>query len=84
MFRAPLHVLKGGAEVARDGVVTAAPAGATQLVRPEYDRTIEGRVRRFFDDHMTIGFDHFPLADQELADAGATVEVRPCRARGMP
>jgi formylmethanofuran dehydrogenase subunit A len=84
MFREPAHVFKGGVEVARNGAVTAAPPGATQLVRPEYDRTVESRVRRFFDDHMTIGFDHFPLADQELADAGTSVEIRPCRARRSP
>lgn len=81
MFREPAYVFKNGAEVARNGAVTATPTGATQLVRPEFDRAIEARIRRFFDDHMTIGFEHFPLADQELADAGATVEIRPCRPR---
>jgi formylmethanofuran dehydrogenase subunit A len=81
MFGAPAHVFRAGAEVARDGVVTAAPMGATQLVLPEYDRAIEARIRRFFDDHMTIGFEHFPLAEDELAEAGARLEVQPCRAR---
>jgi formylmethanofuran dehydrogenase subunit A len=82
MFREPAYVFKNGAEVARNGVVTASPDGATQLVRPDYDKAIESRIRRFFDDHMTIGFDHFPLGDDELSEAGASVEVQPCRARG--
>jgi formylmethanofuran dehydrogenase subunit A len=79
MFRAPTHVFKAGVEVAREGKVVAAPDGATQLVRPAFDRAIEKRLRRFFDDHMTIGFDHFPLSEDELVDAGARVEEHGCR-----
>jgi formylmethanofuran dehydrogenase subunit A len=79
MFREPAHVFKAGIEVARHGEIIAVPDGATQLVRPGYDRAIETRLRRFFDDHMTIGFDHFPLSDGELLDAGARVEEHACR-----
>jgi len=83
MFRAPALVMKGGVEVARDGAITAAPQGATQLVRPEYDRLVERRIRGFFDDHLSVGFETFPLAEEELADAGARLEPRPCRAGGV-
>jgi formylmethanofuran dehydrogenase subunit A len=82
MFRAPAHVFKSGIEVAREGEVIAAPTGATQLVRPGYDRTVETRLRRFFDDHLTVGFDHFPLSEGELADAGTRIEEHPCRTTG--
>jgi formylmethanofuran dehydrogenase subunit A len=64
--------------------VLAAPSGATQLVRPGYDRAIETRVRRFFDDHMTIGFANFPLSADELAMSGARVEEHTCRAERAP
>jgi formylmethanofuran dehydrogenase subunit A len=80
MFRAPAHVFKSGVEVARDGAILAVPSGVTQLVRPVYDKQIEGHVRRFFDDHMTIGFDHFPLSAGELADAGVVAAEQQCRA----
>jgi formylmethanofuran dehydrogenase subunit A len=82
MFREPAHVFKGGVEVARAGRLVASPAGATQLVRPGYDRHIEKSVRRFFDDHMTIAFERFPLAEDELAEAGARIEERPCVGTG--
>jgi formylmethanofuran dehydrogenase subunit A len=81
MFRVPTHVFKAGVEVARHGDILAAPAGATQLIRPHYDKTIESRLRRFFDDHMTVSFDHFPLADDEFAEAGALVEPHLCERR---
>lgn len=82
MFRAPALVMKGGVEVARDGAITATPQGATQLVRPEYDRLVERRIRGFFDDHMSVGFETFPLAEDEFAEAGARLEPRPCRTSG--
>lgn len=78
-FGAPAHVFKSGIEVARDGAILAVPSGTTQLVRPSYDMQVEHHVRRFFDDHMTIGFEHFPLSSGELADAGLVVAEQPCR-----
>jgi formylmethanofuran dehydrogenase subunit A len=82
MFRTPAHVFKSGIEVARNGAVAAAPSGATQLVRPGYDTQIERALRRFFDDHMTIGFGHFPLSEQEIVDGGGHLAEHPCRAAG--
>ena len=81
MFAAPRYVFKDGVEVARDGAIVAAPASATHLVRPDHDGAIEREIRSFFDDHMSIGFDHFQLSDNELADAGSKLLVHPCRAR---
>jgi len=82
MFREPALVLKGGAEICRRGRLVAVPMGATQLVRPGYDRQVEKRLRRFFDDHMTIGFAQFPLGQQELAEAGLRLEERECAEAG--
>jgi len=82
MLAEPAHVFKAGVEVARRGKILAAPAGAVQTVRPDYDRQIETHLRRFFDDHMTIAFEHFPLAESEILDTGGRLETRPCRAAG--
>jgi formylmethanofuran dehydrogenase subunit A len=80
MYREPAHVFKSGVEIARGGTLMEAPSGATQLVRPDYDKQIERQVRRYFDDHLTIGFDHFPLSAGEFADAGIALAEQPCRA----
>jgi formylmethanofuran dehydrogenase subunit A len=79
MLREPSRVLKRGAEIVRDGKLLTSVVGATQVVRPGYDRQIESRIRRFFGDHMSIGFDHFPLRSDEIAEAGGRVEEQPCR-----
>jgi formylmethanofuran dehydrogenase subunit A len=81
MFGAPQHVFKAGIEVVRDGAILAAPAGATHVVRPEFDRAIEGEIRRFFADHMSVGLDHFRLGEDELADAGLRLVAEACRPR---
>jgi formylmethanofuran dehydrogenase subunit A len=67
--------------VARDGALAAAPMGVTHVARPEFDGAIEGRVRSFFADHMSVQFDHFRLGDGELADAGIGVQVHACAPR---
>jgi formylmethanofuran dehydrogenase subunit A len=81
MFERPRRVFKDGVEVARDGVLCAVPSGATQRIRPAFDRAIERRIKTFFDDHMTVGFANFPLASDELAAAGLRVDEVACRAR---
>ncbi|HEX3498252.1 MAG TPA: formylmethanofuran dehydrogenase subunit A, partial [Stellaceae bacterium] len=82
MFRTPAHVFKSGIEIARDGVIAASPAGATQIVRPGYDAQIERALRRFFDDHMTVGFDHFALSEHEIVDGGGRLAEHACGAAG--
>ena len=84
MLRAPSRVFKRGTEIVRDGKLLTSVAGVTQVVRPGYDRQIERRIRRFFDDHMSIGFDHFPLRPDEIAEAGGRIEEQPCRTGRAP
>jgi formylmethanofuran dehydrogenase subunit A len=81
MFATPRHVFKSGVEVAREGTLLAAPASLTHIVRPEYDRAIERRIKAFFDDHMTVGFEHFSLSESELSDNGVELVAHPCGPR---
>lgn len=81
MFMTPDYVFKDGVEVARGGEVVATPGGRTHVVRPEFDRAIERPLKKFFDDHMTMRFENFALAEHELADAGIGVAVHACRPR---
>lgn len=73
MFMKPAHVFKNGVEVVRDHVILSAPMGATHVVRPVYDATIETTIRQFFDDHMTVGYDHFGIAKAEIEETGSRV-----------
>jgi formylmethanofuran dehydrogenase subunit A len=74
-------VLKDGRTVVRDGKIIAEAQGATNLVRPEHDPAIVGRIERFFEEHMTVRLSHFKLSDGEIEGRGGHIEVRPTRRR---
>jgi formylmethanofuran dehydrogenase subunit A len=79
MFSAPEYVFKDGELVAGGGKVVNVVRGATHVVRPEFDRGIEKRLRDYFDRFHTIGFDNFPISADELIDCGSRGPlVHPC------
>jgi formylmethanofuran dehydrogenase subunit A len=81
MFRAPRYVFKDGVEVSGASGIAATPIGATHVVRPDFDKSVTGTIRDFFDDRMTLRFEHFPLSQGELADAGIRLLEHACRKR---
>jgi formylmethanofuran dehydrogenase subunit A len=66
MFRTPEYVFKDGVLVARAGRVTATPVGGTHFVEPGFDPAIEKTLRRHWDAHGAIRFDHVPIGKDEL------------------
>jgi len=56
--------------------------GATHVVRPDYDRSIEKPLNEYFDRYLTVRMENFKLADEEIirGDKGSIV-VQPTRAR---
>jgi len=71
MFQAPEYVFKDGEVVARDGRIVKVVRGATHVVRPEFDRGIEKRLREYFDRFHTMRFDNFPISTDELVECGS-------------
>jgi formylmethanofuran dehydrogenase subunit A len=71
MFRAPEYVFKDGELVAQDGRIVKVVRGATHVVRPDFDRGIETRLRDYFDRHHTVRFDNFPICADELVECGS-------------
>jgi len=61
MFATPRYVVKGGSLVVEEGQLRRAPAGHRLYVRPEFDRAVETGVRRFFEQHSTVSFEHYPV-----------------------
>lgn len=66
MFATPEHVFKDGVRVARAGKLTATPVGGTHYVEPGYDPMIEKTLRRHWDDHASIRFEHATITHDEL------------------
>lgn len=61
MFATPRYVLKDGRLVVEEGQLRRAPEGRRLHVRPAYDASVEARLRRYFDRHMTMRFDNYPV-----------------------
>jgi formylmethanofuran dehydrogenase subunit A len=71
MFAAPEYVFKDGELVAQRGRIVKVSRGATHVVRPQFDRGIEKRLRDYFERYHTIRFDNFAISPEELADCGS-------------
>ena len=65
-----------GRVVVRDGRIVAETHGATNVVRPEHDPAIAGRIERFFTEHMTVRLPHFRVSEAEIEGCGGRIEVR--------
>ncbi|HEX7440058.1 MAG TPA: formylmethanofuran dehydrogenase subunit A [Caldimonas sp.] len=66
MFRTPEYVFKDGTLVARAGRVVATPVGGTHFVEPGHDPAIEKTLRRHWQAHGAINFDHVAIGRDEL------------------
>ena len=82
MFATPEYVFKSGELVVKNGKVVKVVQGATHVVRPDYDRSIEKPLNEYFDRYLTVRMDNFKLADEEIVngDNGAII-VQPTAAR---
>jgi formylmethanofuran dehydrogenase subunit A len=82
MFSTPEYVFKDGELVASDGRIVQVTRGATHVVRPEFDRSIEKSLKDYFSRYHTIAFDNFTIDADELIDCGSrTALEHPCGRR---
>ena len=83
-------MFKNGELVVKNGKVVKVVQGATHVVRPDYDKSIEKPLNDYFDRYLTVRMDNFKLADEEIvngdkrrhhraADRGARVVTPACR-----
>jgi formylmethanofuran dehydrogenase subunit A len=82
MFERPEYVFKDGRLVARKGKIVKVTTGTTHVVRPEYDRGIEERLRDYMARYQTVGIDNFPVGDEEIVGEGrGTLSIVPTKRR---
>ncbi|MBI2970730.1 MAG: formylmethanofuran dehydrogenase subunit A [Gammaproteobacteria bacterium] len=80
MFSRPRLVFKDGELVARNGKVLQDRPGSVHVVKPEFDRRIEKRLKRHFDRYGTIKLGNFKIGDDEILSFGRrSLAVHPCR-----
>ena len=61
MFANPTHVIKDGAVVVKDGEIKKYTWGKTQVVKPEYDKAIEKKLKKYFDKYHTIALPNYTI-----------------------
>ena len=68
MFASPTHVIKDGVVVVKDGEIKNYTWGKTQVVKPEYDATIEKKLRKYFDKYHTIALPNYSISNDEMSE----------------
>jgi len=82
MFAKPDYVFKDGELVVKDGSIVKVTWGATHTAKPEFDRSIEKEISKYFNDFHTIKMDHIKVTDEHIADDGrGRVIVQECKGR---
>ena len=61
-----LGAVAGASFAVRAGVVTATPVGGTHFVEPGFDPAVERTLRRHWQDHGAIRFEHVAIGRDEL------------------
>jgi formylmethanofuran dehydrogenase subunit A len=80
MFARPALVFKDGVLVARDGAIVSVTRGATHVVKPAYDRSIESTLGPYFERYRGMKLGNVPIDEEELRDCGSShLIVHACR-----
>ena len=61
-------VIKDGVVVVKDGEIKNYTWGKTQVVKPEYDATIEKKLKKYFDKYHTIALPNYSISNDEMAE----------------
>lgn len=79
MFEKPLYVFKDGQEIVKNGKIVKVVTGGTHTLRPDYDKSIEKLLKKYFDRYMTVKLGNFKIDDDEIVEHGkGKIIVQPC------
>ena len=80
MFAHPSIVLKDGKVVVENGKIKEYVWGKTQTVAPEYDKSIEKNLGKFFDKYHTMKLSNYIISDDEMERlVGSPVNINECK-----
>ena len=82
MFAHPCYVLKDGHVVVENGRIKKYTWGKTHTVKPEYDKSIEKTLGKFFDKYHTMNLDNYIIKDDEMIRlVGNPIYVNDCKTK---
>ena len=80
MFAHPSMVIKNGQIVVENGKIKKYIWGNTQTVKPEYDKSIEKSLRKFFDKYHTMKLENYIISNDEMEEQiGSAVRINNCK-----
>ena len=80
MFAHPSLVIKDGKIVVENGKIKEYVWGKTHTVKPDYDKSIEKDLGKFFEKYHTMKLDNYILSDDEMNSlVGSPVYVNDCK-----
>ena len=80
MFAHPSIVIKDGMVVVEKGKIKKYIWGKTQTVAPEYDKSIEKSLGKFFEKYHTMKLDNYIISDDEMERlVGSPVNINACK-----
>ena len=80
MFAHPSMVLKDGKVVVENGKIKEYIWGKTQTVAPEYDKSIEKNLGKFFDKYHTMKLSNYIISDDQMERlVGSPVNINECK-----
>ncbi|BAW79379.1 formylmethanofuran dehydrogenase subunit A [Candidatus Nitrosoglobus terrae] len=79
MFAKPDYVFKNGEMVAKNGEIVKVTQGATHVVRPAFDNSIEKDLNNYFDRYLSLKLSNFKIRDEEILQGGhSDIQIHPC------
>ena len=79
MFEKPLYVFKNGEEIVKNGKIVKIVTGGTHTLRPDYDKSIEQSLKKYFDRYMTVKLGNFRIDDDDIVEHGnSNIIIQPC------
>ena len=80
MFAHPTFVLKDGIVVVDKGKINNFTWGKTHTVKPDYDKSIEKSLSKFFDKYHTMKLDNYIITDDEMDRViGSPIYTNECK-----
>jgi len=79
MFATPEYVFKNGELIVKKGRLIKLVNGGTHTIRPEFDKSIERPLKRYFDKYQTVSLGNFKIDDDEIIrDGDGHIIIQPC------
>lgn len=79
MFGKPVYVFKDGELIVKEGKIVKVVNGGTHILKPEYDKSVEQSLKRYFDRFQSVKLGNFKLDDDEIVEYGnSELIIQPC------